>query len=194
MKRLALSTLIIVISLGFANAQSFHLGIKGGANLTKMDGQSFNQQFKFGYQLGGFAEINFSKSLGIQPEVLFSQSQTQVASNSSAVVNGLHGNENINLDYLSIPLLLRINTGKLLTFVVGPQYSIIVNNHQTTLQNGQNAFKSGDFAVVGGLQLNLNALRIYGRYVIGLNNINDVTNQDNWKSQQIQLGVGLRIL
>lgn len=58
--------------------------------------------------------------------------------------------------------------------------------------NGQNAFKSGDFAMVGGVQLNFNVLRIYGRYAVGLNNLNDVSNQNNWKSQQIQMGMGFR--
>jgi hypothetical protein len=68
-----------------------------------------------------------------------------------------------------------------------------MNKHQTLLANGQNAFKNGDFAMVGGLQLNLKVLRVYGRYVIGMNNINDVANSENWKNQQIQLGIGLKL-
>jgi hypothetical protein len=47
--------------------------------------------------------------------------------------------------------------------------------------------------MVGGLQLNLKVLRVYGRYVIGMNNINDVANSENWKNQQIQLGIGLKL-
>ena len=47
--------------------------------------------------------------------------------------------------------------------------------------------------MVAGAQLNFGALKAYGRYNIGLANINDIGNQDSWKSQQFQLGIGLRI-
>lgn len=192
MKKIILSAVGIFIIMIAANAQAgFRLGIKGGANLTKISGQSFDQNFKLGYQLGGFAEIDFSKPFGIQPEVLFSESYGRTA-NLSAIPTNLDGSQDIKLNYLSIPILLRINVCNLVTLHVGPQYSILINKHNTTLRNGSDAFKSGDFAMVGGLQLNLSALRIYGRYNIGLSNINDLGNQDKWTSQQLQLGVGLR--
>ena len=57
-----------------------------------------------------------------------------------------------------------------------------------------NAFKGGDFAAVLGAQLNLGLLKVYGRYNIGLSNISDIADQDKWKSQAIQLGVGIKIL
>ena len=192
MKKIILSVAGVFILMIAANAQGFGLGIKGGANLTKLSGQSFDQNFKLGYQLGGFAEIDFSKGIGIQPEVLFSESYGRTASNLNAIPTTLDGSQDIKLNYLSIPVLLRINAGSLVTFLVGPQYSILINKHNTTLRNGSDAFKSGDFAMVGGLQLNLSALRIYGRYNIGLSNINDLGNQDKWTNQQLQLGVGLR--
>ena len=89
--------------------------------------------------------------------------------------------------------MLRINTGKLVTLHVGPQYSILVSNSKTFVQNGSDAFKNGDFAMVAGLQLNLGSLRVYGRYNIGLSNLNDIDNKEQWKSQQIQVGLGLKI-
>lgn len=194
MKKIILSVVGVFIIMMTVNAQGFGLGIKGGANLTKISGQSFDQNFKLGYQLGGFAEIDFSKAIGIQPEVLFSEAYGRTASNASAITTGLNGSQDIKLNYLSIPVLLRLNVGKLLTINVGPQYSILVNKHNTTLDNGVNAFKSGDFAMVGGAQLNLGPLRIYGRYNVGLSDINDLGNQDKWKNQQLQLGVGLKLL
>jgi len=134
--------LVLITCLSFKSvAQGFHLGAKAGANATKIAGQSFNDGFNLGYQLGGFAEIDFSKSIGIQPEVLFSQSQT-----TTTTYNGnLTPNKDAKFNYLSIPVLLRINTGKLVTLHVGPQYSIVMNSDNTFVQNGSNAFKSGDF-------------------------------------------------
>jgi hypothetical protein len=173
------------------NAQGFHLGAKAGANLGKMDGVKFKDGYNLGFQLGGFAEIDFSKTLGIQPELLFNQTNTKVTNETNDIFKP---GDNIHLNYLSIPILLRINAGQLLTFHVGPQYSILLNNQKTTLQNAGDAFKTGDFAMALGAQINLSALRIYGRYNIGLSDVGDVANQDKWKSQQLQLGVGFRIL
>jgi hypothetical protein len=82
---------------------------------------------------------------------------------------------------------------KLLTLNVGPQYGILIDKNETLLKNGQQAFKNGDFSMVGGVSLNLNPVRIYGRYNIGLSNINDIDDKDSWRSQQIQLGIGLKL-
>lgn len=48
--------------------------------------------------------------------------------------------------------------------------------------------------MLAGLQLNLSSFRIYGRYNIGLTNLSDIGNAESWKYQQIQLGVGLKVL
>jgi len=190
MKKLFISVLLLSAITVTTQAQSFHIGAKLGGNLTKIEGQSFDDGFKLSYQVGGFAEIDFNKRLGIQPEVLFSQ----VASKTTTFNGNLAPNSDYKLSYLSIPLLLRINAGEKLTFHIGPQYSILLNNESSLIQNGKDAFKTGDFAMLGGLQLNLGSWKIYGRYSIGLSNINDVDNKENWKSQQLQLGVGFRII
>ncbi|HRI22505.1 MAG TPA: PorT family protein, partial [Panacibacter sp.] len=91
-------------------------------------------------------------------------------------------------------VLLRLNASKLLTFHIGPQFSVLTNNHKTTAGNVGDAFTGGDFAMVAGAQVNLGALKIYGRYNIGLNNINEIGDQEKWKNQQVQFGLGLRIL
>ena len=96
------------------------------------------------------------------------------------------------LNYLTIPVLLRYNIGSLVSLNAGPQFSVLLNDDKTLLENGESAFKNGDFAMVLGAQLNFSMLRVYGRYNIGLANINDVDNQEKWRSQQIQLGLGLR--
>jgi len=176
------------------NAQDFHLGAKGGVNLSKIEGQAFKDGFNAGFHLGGFAEIDISKTFGVQPEVLFNQTNTTVASDATDIYNMALNGQKKTLNYLSIPVLLRINFTKLLTINLGPQYSILMNKHETILQNGVDAFKSGDFAAVVGAQVNLGSLKVYGRYNIGLSNINDIDNKDKWKNQQIQLGLGFRLL
>lgn len=191
MKRTLLSLMVILGFTVAASAQGFHVGAKLGANFSKIDGQTFKDGFELGYHVGGFAEIDFNEHIGIQPEVLFNQTNTKVTDDPNDVFSP---GKKIKLNYLSIPVLLRINAGKILTFNVGPQFGILMNNEQTLLQNGKDAFKSGDFGMVAGAQVNVGALRVYGRYNVGLSKVNDVVDQEKWKNQAIQLGVGFRIL
>lgn len=200
MRKIVLAFSFAFATISFAQAQSFALGLKAGANLDKIDGIGFRNGFNLGYQVGAFAEVDLSKKLGIQPEILFSQTNTKTASDFNNVYQNI-GNgaaapdgEKVKLNYLQIPVLLRYNATKLLTIHAGPQFSILTNENQNLFQNGQEAFKSGDISAVLGLQLNLNPLRIYGRYNVGVTNISDVASKEKWSSQQIQLGVGFKLL
>lgn len=168
----------------------FRLGVKAGANLNKIEGQSFDQGFNFSYHAGAFAEIDFAKRWGIQPEVIWSQTSTKPATNLDAIYSTLP--TNVKLDYLMVPILLRYSPIGLLSFVAGPQFGVLINKNENLLSNGQQAFKSGDLSMVLGAQVNLKVLRIYGRYNVGLQNINDFSDQQKWTNQQIQLGLGLK--
>jgi hypothetical protein len=183
----------LVLAMLHTQAQGFHLGIKAGANLFKVDGESFSQEFKFGYNVGAFAELNFTPTLGIQPELLFNQTNYRTATQFSSIypdgVNGVQG----KLNYLSIPILLSFRPIPLLSLQAGPQFGILLNQDEHLVDNGKDAFKKGDFSVVAGAQLNLASVKLGARYVIGLNNINDLENTDSWKNQGWQLYAGFRL-
>lgn len=194
MKKVILAATALCFFAIASQAQGVRLGAKLGANLNKISGKSFSDGYDLNYHVGGFLEIDFNKKLGIQPEVYFNQATTTRTSSFDAFYQeNPNANTDIKLNYLSIPILLRYNVGKMVTLQAGPQFSILMNNDKTLLQNGQAAFKGGDFAMAGGLTLNLKMLRVYGRYNIGLSNINDIDEQDKWKNQQLQLGLGLRL-
>ena len=198
MKKVIMSVMVLVLFTGVSQAQGVRAGIKAGANLNKISGQSFNDGFDLSYHAGGFLEIDFNKKWGIQPELLWSQTTGKPSSfrsiySTTSIPASFDGNQTIKLDYLSIPILFRYNIGGILSLNAGPQYSILIKKDNTLLQNGQSAFKNGDFAFVLGGQLNFKFLRIYGRYNIGLQNINDIDNKDKWTSQQIQVGLGFRL-
>ncbi|MEP7257436.1 MAG: porin family protein [Flavitalea sp.] len=196
MKKKSFSLLIFAMAItavGFS--QGFHIGLKGGANLYKIDGKAFSQEFQYGYNAGAFAEINFSKKLGIQPEVMWNQAQTRTSGNFKEIYDGgLSEFKGVKLDYLSIPLLLSYRPAKFISFQAGPQFGVLVNGKDNLLENGRQAFKSGDLSMLGGVQLNLAGLKVGGRYVVGLSNINDIGSQDKWRNQGFQLYVGFRII
>ena len=192
------SFLPLFAALLFSQAMmaQFHVGIKGGANIIKIDGKSFKDEFKYGYHIGGFAEIGLGNKFGIQPEVLFNQVSTSVDSNYKSIYqNVFNSNQStVKLNYLSIPVLLTYKLiGNFLSLQAGPQFGILINQDKSLLQNGGEAFKKGDFSMVAGAQVKLSAIRLSGRYVVGLNNINDIDNQDKWKSQGFQVSLGLAL-
>lgn len=194
MKKKFLALLVIGIAfITTASAQGFHLGIKAGTNMLKIDDKSFRDEFKFGYNLGGFAEINFTKKIGVQPEVLWSQSSYRTATNIEEVIPGTKADVAVKLNYLQIPLLLNYRPVKFLSLQVGPQFGILIDQNNSMLQNGKDAFKKGDFSMLGGAQLNLGPLKAGARYVVGLTDINDISTQSKWKNQGFQLYAGLRI-
>jgi hypothetical protein len=194
--RLSLPLLATALLFSQIMMAQFHIGIKGGANITKVEGKSFKDEFKYGYHLGGFAEIGLGNKLGIQPEVLFNQYSSTLDSNYNHVYQDVFTSDqsSVKLSYLSIPILLNYKLlGNFLTLQAGPQFSVLINQSKTLLQNGGEAFKNGDFAMVGGAQLKFSAIRITGRYVVGLNDINDIGSQDKWKSQGFQVSLGLAL-
>jgi hypothetical protein len=194
MKKILLLWAVLLITVISVNAQELHVGIKAGAGLAKIDGSSFNNGFKLGYQLGAFVDIEISDVIGVQPELLFNQSNTKTVTSPPATGNILNGDYSASLNYLSIPILLKINASKIFAFNVGPQYSILMQQDQSLTSNASNAFKSGDFSLVLGMQLKLTGkFHVYGRYNIGLSSINDLAAQDKWTNQQIQFGLGLRL-
>lgn len=183
---------ILIISCDAALAQKIHVGIKAGANVNKLTGKSFDDQFSFGYHAGAFLTIKLNKKFAVQPEVLFNQINIDTSSNYSAIYQ-FNKVDKVQLKYMSIPILLNFKPVKILTLQVGPQFGILTNKSKTVVQNGKDAFKSGDFSMLGGAQVNISHLNIYARYAIGLSNLNNIDKQDKWTSQSIQLGVGLTL-
>ncbi len=187
-----------IAALFFAQASmaQFNIGIKAGANITKIDGKSFKDEFRYGYHLGGFAEIGLGEKLSLQPEVLFNQFQTRVDTSFEAVYQDAvnFGDErSVKLNYLSVPLLLNYELGNALTLQAGPQFGILLNQEKNLVENGKEAFSKGDLSMLGGATINISKLRFTGRYMIGLNNINDLDNQNEWKNQGFQLSVGFAL-
>jgi hypothetical protein len=192
-----LSLLIACVLIGSAAMAQFDVGIKAGANINKVEGRTFKEEFNYGYHLGGFARIGLGEKWGIQPEVLFNQLQTKTSNNPSDIWENAGNdvvNRDVKLNYLSIPIVLNYKLiGNFLSLQAGPQFGILLNKDETLVRNGRSAFKQGDFSLAAGAQIKILKAVASARYVVGLNDISDIDNQDKWKNQAIQLSVGLTI-
>ena len=175
-----------------AFAQKVKVGVKGGANINKLTGKSFSDEFSFGYHLGGMVSVGLGKKFAIQPEILFNQINVDTSSSFSTVYQ-FNKLDKVKLKYLSLPILLNFKPVKYITLQAGPQFGILMNKSKTLLQNGKEAFKAGDFSMLGGVQVNVSHLNIYARYAVGLSNLNDIDNKEKWKSQTVQIGVGFTL-
>ena len=194
--KLKLFSLLVVATAvsSVAYSQGVHAGLKGGVNIFKIDGRSFKDEFNYGYQAGAFAEINFSKKVGIQPEVLWNQQQTRTSQQFDDIYDqGIGELKDVTLNYLSVPILFNYSPAKIVTFQLGPQFGILINKNRDLLDNGKEAFKKGDLSLLGGVQFNIGSVKAGGRYALGLNNINDIDNRDEWRNQGFQLYAGFRL-
>ena len=189
-KVFAILTVSFFLFMNGTMAQRLKVGIKAGTDIKKLSGKSFDEQFSYGYHAGVFAEIKLTEKLGIQPEVYFSQVNIDTSSTFSSIYN-FKDLSKVQLKYVNIPILLSFKPNKFVALQVGPQYGILIDKGNTVLQNGQDAFKKGDFSMLAGLQLHFSKVRLYGRYMVGLSDINDIDNREKWKTQTVQIGLGI---
>jgi len=205
MKRLLLILMIFISANVFAQSKKFdpnvdhenffRVGAKAGVNINKINGQAYKDGFNYNYLLGVFMQFNFSKTFGLQPEFNFVQSSSEFTNSSSTIYDDLFLNgsqKKAKLDYLKVPLLLNINVGpsKRVKLQVGPQYGNVLKQTVDSLKSNGDIFKKADWSAVGGLWLQIPFINLGARYEVGLTNLNDIDNQQKWKSQAFTIFAG----
>lgn len=192
MKKLLLFTFLPICF--FAGAQEkFGVGIKVGQNFSSVNSIGVDRHTA-SYHGGLSLQIGLTDKISLVPEVLLSQ--TKLATNPS--ISDLLGNNNLkpetyHLNYLMLPFLVQVKPFSALLLQVGPQYGILIDQKKDGIENAQLAFKKGEFSFVGGAKVNLGGFFVYGRYVVGLEAINDLQYKEKWKTTQWQLGVGMNL-
>jgi hypothetical protein len=178
----------------------FRFGAKGGVNINRINGDSYNDHYNFNYQLGGFVQFNFSSRFGLQPEINFVQSTSEFSDDAGDVYNDLFrdgSQKEATLDYLEVPLLLNINVGesKHVKFQVGPAYGGLLNQTVNGLKSNPDStvsYKNSDWSAIGGFWMQLPFINWGIRYKLGLTDINNSTPKNSaWKSQAVQVFVGV---
>lgn len=205
MKKL-LPTLLLIISLPtFAQRNKldkdhenfFRIGAKGGVNINKITGKSYKEGFNFNFQAGIFLQFNFSNRFGLQPEVNFVQSSSEFSNDPNDIYYDLFlggSQKKSKLNFLEVPLLLNINVGqsKRVKLQIGPAYGGLIKQTVDSLKsNVKSIYKNGEWSAIGGLFIQVPFFNVGARYKIGLTDLNGIDNQQKWKSQSIQVFVGV---
>jgi hypothetical protein len=163
----SLLTVLAICAFSFSNAQGkINFGAKAGLNLATLDGDIEGAGTKAGIHFGGMAEISINDKFSVQPELLFS------TKGSDAEI----GEDEINLSYISLPIMAKYYATEALSLEVGPQIGFLVNSEQeveggTIDLEGTNDI---DFSLNFGLGYKLaSGINFSARYNLGLSNVFD---------------------
>lgn len=174
----------------------FRIGAKAGVNINKINGSSYKQGFKFNFQAGAFLQFNFSRRFGLQPEVNFVQTSSEFSNDANDIYDDIFRDgtqKTAKLNYIEVPVLLNINVGqsKRIKIQLGPQYGALLKETVDSLKNKGDIFQKAEWSVLGGLWIQLPFVNLGARYKLGLTNLNAIDNRQEWKSQAIQVFVGV---
>ncbi|MEP7236240.1 MAG: porin family protein [Ferruginibacter sp.] len=204
MQKTLLAVLLIISLPSFAQRNKldgdqenfFRIGAKGGVNINKISGKSYKEGFRYNFQAGVFLQFNFSNRFGLQPEVNFVQSSSEFSNDANDIYNDLFrggSQKTSKLNFLEVPLLLNINVGesKRVKLQIGPAYGGLLKQTVDSLKTQGDIYKHGEWAAIGGLWIQLPLVNLGARYKLGLTNLNDIDDRQKWKSQSIQVFVGV---
>lgn len=173
MKKIILSALFLSFSFaGFSQVlPSFQLGLKGGANLSKLSTENtFSSDNRAGYYAGLWARIG-AAGIHLQPELYISGKNTTLKTKN--------GDEaDVKFTSVDVPVLvgtkigaagvgIRLNTGPVVSFIVDDKQTVKTAVKDVFSGN----FKGQSFAWQFGAGVDISKLGLDLRYEAGLSKI-----------------------
>lgn len=183
------------------NRDQFGFGLRAGMNISNVydeEGEDFVADSKTGFYGGVFVSVPLGTIVGIQPEVIYSQKGFKA---TGTFLGGSYDFERTT-SYLDIPLQLSIKPIPQLTFLVGPQFSYLLETKDdfnegtiTLVQEeeitGDN-FKKGVIGAVVGVEANWKGIFVSARggWDITKTDSDGDSTSPRYKNQVIQFGLG----
>lgn len=204
MKKVFLSLLAAFSLAGAANAQSIDVGLKLGANLSQLNGESWDGGYKANILGGVFVGVRAVR-MGVQAEAFFTQSTYTIGktprdfamANYKNAVDSAKGGS-FRLNQLSVPVLFQLKVVGPLWLQAGPQFTATLSSSDkdNLLKNPDDFFKKASVDGVVGAQAILPfKLQAGVRYVFGLSGINSAEGvADSWKQRSFQIHIGYSFL
>lgn len=161
----------------------FRVGFKGGVQFSNLYADEVSDEnAKVGLNAGIFLRTPVSAIFSVQPELLYTQKGAKL--NYTALIGNRRSNQ-INLGYLELPVLLRINPTRTFNVHVGPYgaYLIHANLSKEVVDAGvvsegesrvdADNFQRFDYGAAAGLEFNLRWFDIGARYNLGLREVSN---------------------
>lgn len=128
MKKLFLIAMALVaVQVSFAQSilNRFHIGLKAGANYSNFSNAGFNTEGLVGYHGGLIVNFELNKNLSIQEEFLYSTQGAKLKDKT-------FGKDDLKLNYLSVPLVLKYHSNIGIYAEAGPQVGILASDVKDT--------------------------------------------------------------
>jgi len=174
-------TLFLTASFGMLHAQDNNVntefGVKGGFNMSNFlsnDDEANDENVLYGFNAGVYATLPISDFVAIQPEILFTTRGSEVDYNNA----GLSGTAKFKLNYIEVPLLVRVNITKNFNVHAGGYASYLVSSKLKG--EGSFDFNEGvdtddlnkfDAGIAAGVGVDFNPISIGLRYNYGLTTV-----------------------
>ncbi|UMY67088.1 MULTISPECIES: porin family protein [unclassified Flavobacterium] len=165
-------------------------GVKGGVNFATVTGKDFDTpDSRTSFHAGVLTEFPLTEMISLQAEALYS------GQGFKSDITGTDGSKvEYQLDYINVPVLVKVFLTTGLSLEVGPQFSFKVNEEIDTDPSDNpgdidlNAAKDYDFGIAGGVTFRTQGgFFATGRYTYGLT---DIIEDADVKNSVFQLGVG----
>ncbi|RYD52695.1 MAG: PorT family protein [Sphingobacteriales bacterium] len=182
-------------------AQSFYAGLKLGANLSQLNGTSWEDGYKANI-LGGVYAGATAVRMGVQAEAFFTQTSFTSSGKTAKDFYTNYYNDlkdsaksgRYRLNQLSVPILFQLKVVGPLWLQIGPQFTanLSVSDKENLLKNPDDIFRKSNIEGVIGASAKLPfKLQVGARYVLGLTDVNNADKvQENWKQRSFQIHVG----
>ena len=181
MKKTIILMAIFMISLCSYAQDSY--GIRTGVNISNLDFETtttFNNGHRNGAFFGGFVNWKFTKKVSLLTEIQYSAAGAKA--------------RNLRINYLQLPVLLRLELARKLTLGVGPMVSLRTRSFQDSFRN---TFENVTASGVAGLEYMITRkIFVDARFHYGLTNVIEGDLSEEFgeaKNTTIQFGVGIKI-
>lgn len=188
-----LCSMFTLLSASIVTAQNLRLGVSGGIDAAKMalsggSGGPINHRMDLA---GGLSfEAGLSSIVALQIEANYSPQGAGVVSDDGSSAGSYQ------MNYLTVPLLVKLSGSPRLSFYAGPQVGFLLSaktkssgNEDTDIKDQLNS--TAFYAVFGGEYRFANGVFLSGRYSLGLNNaIEDESSNTEIKNRYLSFRIG----
>lgn len=180
-KTLASVAFILLMAGSQVYGQSFQWGIKGGGNLTTFTGSSGSNYSSFstqaGWNAGVFTNFFLGNHFAIAPELLYTREGAKINSTSSQNNININSNNNLRVDYLSVPVMAKYRWTCGFFIETGPEINFNISNSRWQNESVKSITNGAEFA--WGLGVGYQSpigLGIGLRYNLGITRVDNVSN------------------
>jgi hypothetical protein len=160
MKKVILSA-IAIMTIGFATAQDFKYGAKGGLDLVSVSFGGVSESLS-GFFVGGFAEFGIADKFVMQPGIAYHTASKDL------------GGFTVKANFLSIPVLFKYEVAEKINVIAGPSLFYDLDSEVTTdktrfnLELGGSYDITENFFVEPRYAINLNGVAKINHFLIGV--------------------------